>query len=174
MSLKLNFYKTALRKKAAKGFDGYPVATIVFYGPDDQHATKVAVGIKAGDDNDAEMTRWHSPNLDIRRNAVVMEEIVKLVRRRQVRSIGMTEQILGCPHEEGIDYPAGNVCPQCPFWAGRPRPIFDDGDVDDTEKSTPRLPDRRAMEKTLASIGAESFTRHAVGAGARNHVGRLG
>ena len=23
MSLKLNFYKTALRKKAAKGFDGY-------------------------------------------------------------------------------------------------------------------------------------------------------
>jgi hypothetical protein len=99
------------------------------------------------------MTRWHSPNLDIRRNAVVMEEIVKLVRRRQVRSIGMTEQILGCPHEEGIDYPAGNVCPQCPFWAGRPRPIFDDGDVDDTEKSTPRLPDRRAMEKTLASIG---------------------
>jgi tetratricopeptide (TPR) repeat protein len=153
MSLKLNFYKTTLRKKAAKGFDGYPVATIAFYGPDDQHATKVAVGIKAGDDNDPEMTRWHSPNIDIRRNALVMEEIVKLVRRRRVRSIGMTEQILGCPHEEGIDYPAGSVCPRCPFWAGRPRPIFDDVDVDDPEESTPRLPDRRAMEKTLASIG---------------------
>lgn len=28
------------------------------------------------------------------------------------------DRIIGCPHEEGIDYPIGRVCPQCPFWAG--------------------------------------------------------
>lgn len=29
--------------------------------------------------------------------------------------------IIGCPHEEGIDYPDGQVCPQCPFCAHRDR-----------------------------------------------------
>ena len=27
----------------------------------------------------------------------------------------------GCQHEEGIDYPEGELCPDCPFWAGRER-----------------------------------------------------
>jgi hypothetical protein len=31
--------------------------------------------------------------------------------------------MLGCPHEEGIDYPEGEACPECPYWAGRDRPI---------------------------------------------------
>ena len=38
-----------------------------------------------------------------------------------VRSIGMFDRIIGCPHEEGIDYPDGQACPACPFWAGRDR-----------------------------------------------------
>jgi len=32
-------------KKANRGFRGYPVATVAFYGPDDRRASKVAVGI---------------------------------------------------------------------------------------------------------------------------------
>src|SRR4051812_9319014 len=32
----------------------------------------------------------------------------------------MTDRIIGCPHEEGIDY-EGTTCPTCPFWAGRDR-----------------------------------------------------
>jgi hypothetical protein len=151
MSLKLNLFKTALRKKAEKGFQGHPLATIAFYGPDDRRATKVAVGIQANEDSDWEMMPWHSPDIDIRRNAAVMEEIVKLVRRRQVKSITMPEQILGCPHEEGIDYPSGESCPECPFWAGRPRPILDEPD-DDLQEPTIRMPDRRAMEKDFASF----------------------
>jgi hypothetical protein len=34
-----------LLKKAKHGSRGYPLATVMFYGPDDQTATKVAVGI---------------------------------------------------------------------------------------------------------------------------------
>jgi hypothetical protein len=30
---------------------------------------------------------------------------------------------MGCPHEEEIDYPKGEACPHCPFWAGRERPF---------------------------------------------------
>jgi len=31
----------------------------------------------------------------------------------------MTNGVIGCPHEEGIDYPLGEDCPFCPFWKGK-------------------------------------------------------
>ena len=33
----------------------------------------------------------------------------------------MTDRIIGCPHEEGIDYADGTVCPMCPYWQDRDR-----------------------------------------------------
>jgi hypothetical protein len=48
-------------------------------------------------------------------------EIAECLRSHQVRSVGMSKRILGCPHEEGIDYPEGQACPQCPFWSTRDR-----------------------------------------------------
>lgn len=48
-------------KKARRGFRGYPVATIAFYGPDDTRATKVAVGIVPQEDAEPEvLERWGS------------------------------------------------------------------------------------------------------------------
>ena len=35
----------SLGKQSRRGFRGYPVATVAFYGSDDRRATKVAVGI---------------------------------------------------------------------------------------------------------------------------------
>lgn len=29
--------------------------------------------------------------------------------------------IIGCPHEEGIDYPLGEKCPACPYWIDKDR-----------------------------------------------------
>jgi hypothetical protein len=46
---------------------------------------------------------------------------MQMLARCQVRSLVMAPRILGCPHEEGVDYPEGSVCPSCPFWAGRDR-----------------------------------------------------
>ena len=45
MSFKASWYLEKLRKKAKKGFLGFPVATVSYYGPDNQRANKVAVGI---------------------------------------------------------------------------------------------------------------------------------
>ena len=149
MSIKLNLYKTALRKKTEKGFQGFPVATIAYYGPNDRFASKVVVGIEETENSEPSAVRWHSAATDIRRNGDVMEEIVKLIRRRDVKSVAMVETILGCPHEEGIDYPEDEVCPECPFWANRPRPIVDN---EVPPVSRPLLPDLRAMEKTIAGI----------------------
>jgi hypothetical protein len=37
--------RAPLIKKARKGFRGYPMATLAYYGPDAERASKVAVGI---------------------------------------------------------------------------------------------------------------------------------
>jgi tetratricopeptide (TPR) repeat protein len=148
MGMKLDFYKTALRNKTNKGFLGYPMASIAFYGPDNRRANKVAVGIiHHEDDAPSEMNRWHIDKGDIRRDAAVIEAIFRLVQRREVRSVAMTEEILGCPHEEGIDYPDGEDCPECPYWAGRKRPL----DRDDPRDRTANM--LRAMERDLAKLG---------------------
>ena len=34
-------------------------------------------------------------------------------------SVAISEGIMGCPHEEGEDFPLGEDCPFCPYWAGK-------------------------------------------------------
>jgi len=110
-----------LRKKAKSGFRGYPVGTIAFYGPDNQRASKAAVGVvKAPEGEPDHLRRWFSES-DVRNDATTGTEIMDFLREHGVRTVIMTDRIIGCPHEEGIDYPEGETCPQCPFWAGRDR-----------------------------------------------------
>jgi len=107
--------------KKSKGFRGYPVGTIAFYGPDDQRASKVAVSIILTEDAEPmDLRRWFSENDDVRADESIGAEIADFLRSNGVRSVVMTETIIGCPHEEGTDY-QGETCPQCPFWAGRDR-----------------------------------------------------
>ena len=107
-----------LGKKAKRGLRGFPVATIAFYGPDDRRASKVTVGIVPAEDQEpAELRRWFSEQADIREDAAVAEEILALIDEFGVRSVAMVDRIVGCPHEEGIDY-QGPTCPRCPYWAG--------------------------------------------------------
>jgi hypothetical protein len=111
-----------LRKLTHKGFRGYPVGTIAFYGPTDVRATKVAVGIVRQEGAEPEvMERWYSEHEDVRYSAAIGREIIAFFDKHGVKSSVMTDRIIGCPHEEGIDYPDGEECPQCPFWAGRDR-----------------------------------------------------
>jgi hypothetical protein len=111
-----------LKEKARRGFRGYPIATIAFYGPDDKRASKVAVGIVNADGAEpAALERWFSEEGDVRIDAAVGSDILRFVRDHGVKSVVMTDRIIGCPHEEGIDYAEGQACPQCPFWAHRER-----------------------------------------------------
>ena len=111
-----------LLKKAKKGFRGYPVATVAFYGPTADKATKVAVGIMVTEGAEpVVLERWFSAESDIRLDAVIMQEIVDFLGEHEIKSVTMTDRLIGCPHEEGIDYPEGRSCPECPHWAGRDR-----------------------------------------------------
>jgi len=114
--------RSALQRKARAGFRGYPLATVAYYGPDDQFASKVAVGILLKEDGElAALERWFSQDRDVRNDAEISRQIAEFSARHKVRSVAMADRIIGCPHEEGIDYPIGESCPQCPYWADRDR-----------------------------------------------------
>ena len=122
MSNLARHFRKSLEKRVRRGFRGYPVATIAFYGPDEKRASKVAVGIIRGQGQDVAMLkRWHSEHGDVRSDPLVNREIVEFVQGQQVRTVTAVERIIGCPHEEGTDYPEGGVCPACPYWAHRDR-----------------------------------------------------
>ena len=95
----------------------YPLATVIGYGPDNQRATKLVVSIfkKPGAESSA-MEKWIVQGGDIRQDPTIMQQVVKFAKHHGVRQTVTCDRILGCPHEEGIDYPVGGVCPQCPFW----------------------------------------------------------
>ena len=114
--------QTSLEKKARRGFRGYPVATVAYYGPDDQRASKVAVGIVAREGGDVlALQRWISETEDVRVDRSIHEQIVGFVQNHGARTVVVADRIIGCPHEEGVDYPEGEMCPRCPFWAHRDR-----------------------------------------------------
>ncbi len=110
-----------LAKKAKRGFRGYPVGTIACYGPDDSRASKLVASIvEAEDAGPSEMQKWFSEEGDVRNDPEVIAEMVAFLEQHGARSIAMPDRIIGCPHEEGIDY-EGPICPRCPFWANRDR-----------------------------------------------------
>ena len=114
------FFK-CLRKKARKGLRGWPIATIAFYGPKLSQATKAAGGIVPSENAGVEELRdWKVDRGDIRANPGIAREILGFIEQHQVRSVAITDGIIGCPHEEGIDY-EGEWCPICEFWHGRDR-----------------------------------------------------
>jgi hypothetical protein len=112
--------KKAARKNKGRGI--YPAATIAFYGPNVEFASKVVVGVFLRESAEADiLERWFSEDVDVRANGDVGEQVLKLLRSNGVKSAVVMDGIIGCPHEEGIDYPEGKSCPKCPYWAGRDR-----------------------------------------------------
>jgi hypothetical protein len=106
------------------GFRGFPLASIAYYGPDDMRASKVAIGIKQTEGVETSIVdRLFSETGDVRTDPAIQAAILRILKEHGVKSVGMMEndRIIGCPHEEGVDYPDGEVCPQCPFWANRDR-----------------------------------------------------
>ena len=85
-------------------------------------ATVLTVGIVRGEDAEAtDLRRWLSKDqTDIRDDIRATEEVLAFITEAGAKSVVMADRIIGCPHEEGIDY-EGATCPPCPFWAGRDR-----------------------------------------------------
>src|SRR5215204_4709046 len=91
-----------LTKKAKKGFRGYPVATVAFYGPDDRRASKLAVGIVLAENEEAvELKRWFAEPGDVREDARIAEEVLAYMDGFGVRSVAMVGRTRSLEWEEG-------------------------------------------------------------------------
>jgi Protein of unknown function (DUF1186)/SEC-C motif len=97
----------------------YPLATVAAYGPDNRRATKLVVGIlrHRGQKDANPMRTWSTDVGDVRNDPVIAAELADWLRSQGIKDTLSHDRIIGCPHEEGIDYPIGRTCPQCPFWA---------------------------------------------------------
>ncbi len=95
----------------------YPLGTVAFYGPDDRRTTKVVAGVFLHDGAEPILKRWMAS--DVMRSRKVGREMKQFFDEHHVQSMAMTDGNLGCPHEEGEDFPVGGDCPFCPFWKGK-------------------------------------------------------
>jgi len=103
--------------------DKYPLATIAAYGPDNTRATKLVVAIvrRPGRSGRRQLRSWRSHAGDVRNDSMIAAEVADWLLSQRIKETIRHDRIIGCPHEEGTDYPIGRDCPQCPFWAGRDR-----------------------------------------------------
>ncbi len=112
-----------IEKRARRATESYPRMTIGYYGPDDTRASKVVIGVlrKEGDLDTLEKLFARDESEDVRYLDRINERILEIIQAKGVESVAMVDRLIGCPHEEGIDYPNDENCPQCPFWANRDR-----------------------------------------------------
>ena len=104
------------------GQPNYPLATIAAYGPTNLQATKLVVAIFPQPQQEpSALRKWTVPSGEIRADQAITQEVVAFLKQNNVAHTVSPDRILGCPHEEGIDYLPGGPCPFCPFWAGRNR-----------------------------------------------------
>ena len=64
------------------------------------------------------MRIWTTDTEDVRRDRTISAEVAQFLQDHGVKDSLASDRIIGCAHEEGIDYPMGRSCPLCSFWAG--------------------------------------------------------
>jgi hypothetical protein len=95
----------------------YPIGTVALYGPDDKTTTKIAAGVILHDGAEVIIERWVAT--DVTTSPRIQQELRDFFLQHGVKSVAMSEGNMGCPHEEGEDFPHGEDCPFCPFWKGK-------------------------------------------------------
>ncbi len=108
-----------LAKKSNRGFCGYPLVKIGFYGPDNKIATKLKLKVSLGEDDPLRLVSEWESSIDIRRNADVLENVDSLIVEEKIPTVSMDKRIVGCPHYRGEDYAIDQDCPYCSFWTGK-------------------------------------------------------
>ncbi len=107
--------------KRAQRKTGYPLATIAYDDPDVSTATKVVVGISptASETAPGTLQTWFSTGQDLRADDTITIAILTSLNEHQIVRVTMLDQLLGCPHEEGIDAPDFLVVSmiRCSTWA---------------------------------------------------------
>lgn len=103
---------------AAHHSSGNLIAALAFYGPDNRLATKVTAAIIDANRQIVAQKKWFaSSKTDVRQDEGINHQIAEFVASYAVMKVIMTDHIIGCPHEAGLDYPQGETCPKCRYWS---------------------------------------------------------
>ncbi len=82
-----------LIKKSNRGFRGYPVIEISFYGEKKFSATKAVLRIQLEEGDEVRHFTTMTAEADIRRNAEVIQEIEKLIIDRKFPSLSISTEV---------------------------------------------------------------------------------
>ena len=95
---------------------------------------------------------------DVRHDPTIAAEVARFLRQHGAKESVTSDRIIGCPHEEGVDYPMGRTCPRCPFWTGidrftheplkPPAPTMSPADVLEDLSADRSVQPREALEST--------------------------
>src|SRR5207302_10169679 len=97
-------YKFCCAAKAKANRHGkFPMGTVAHYGPDDKTTTKIAAGVFLREGDEPKLKRRVAEN--VASDPKVADEIKAFFARHGVKSVAAGAGVLGCPHEEGIDFP---------------------------------------------------------------------
>lgn len=108
-----NQRKEKFRKLVSEN-DAYPLATITYRGPSPDLASKIIVGLISAKDKAPVIREWAGEG--IAEDVEAAREIARFIQENDVSRVLTSEWVLSCPHEEGVDYPEGELCPFCPDW----------------------------------------------------------
>jgi hypothetical protein len=143
-----------LERRAQKGFQGYPLGIIAFYGNTDKIATKAVIGIvKEAGQPPEHIKKWIIENGDLRKDVPSIKELFRYIEAHNVQSVALTPGIYYCPHEPGIDFPQGGTCPHCSFWSKIAKP-----DIFMTAKAAPAKDRPHIILKTLTDAARNRKT----------------
>ena len=106
-----------MKKRKRRKPPQYPIGTIALYGPDDKITTKIAASVFLKEGAEPILKRW--VGTDITANVKILSQLQAFFGRYKVESVVVSDGNMGCPHEEGPDFPRGEDCPYCPFWKGK-------------------------------------------------------
>ena len=83
----------------------FPVGTFALYGPDDKRTTKIVAGVIKREGAEPIIERWVGTN--VKNDPKVQQKIKGFFDKHGVKSVAATDRNMGCPHEEGEDFPVG-------------------------------------------------------------------
>ncbi len=95
----------------------FPIGTVALYGPDEKTTTKIVASVIQSEDSEPIMERF--VGINVKDDPAVIAKITAFFDEHNVTRVAATDENMGCPHEEGEEFPIGEDCPFCPFWKGK-------------------------------------------------------
>lgn len=81
-----------INKRVKRGFQGYPLISIEYFGPSQMLATKVEVGF-VQDENTEPMLETFNSDADIRQDQTVQTTIIKIIDRVDAKTVTLEDQV---------------------------------------------------------------------------------